>query len=104
MKKYSFFCVIMLSVFVLFGCDPSSDNNGKLKVGFVYVSPVGDAGWTYAHDQGRKELEKLDFVASTSVVESVKENADAKRIITQFAEKGFKLIFTTTLWLYGPYI
>ena len=57
-----------------------------LKVGFVYVSPVGDAGWTYQHDLGRKELEAaLGDKVKISFVESVPEGADAERVIREYA-------------------
>jgi simple sugar transport system substrate-binding protein len=68
-----------------------------VKVGFVYVSPVGDAGWTFQHDQGRKEMvaaEKGRVV--TTVVENVPEGADAERIIRQLAADGCRIIFTTS--------
>ncbi|MCF8050361.1 MAG: BMP family ABC transporter substrate-binding protein [Desulfobacterales bacterium] len=67
----------------------------EMKVGFVYVSPVGDAGWSYAHDQGRLSVEALDGV-STSFVESVPEGPDSERIIRNMARKGFDLIFATS--------
>jgi simple sugar transport system substrate-binding protein len=68
-----------------------------LKVGFVYVGPVGDAGWTYAHDQGRLMLEK-EFAGKvkTTYVENVPEGADAERVIRQLAADGNKVIFTTS--------
>jgi basic membrane protein A len=67
----------------------------ELSVGFVYVSPVGDAGWSYAHDQGRIALEAIEGV-STSFVESVPEGPDSERIIRNMARKGFDLIFATS--------
>ncbi len=68
-----------------------------LKVAFVYVGPVGDAGWTYAHDQGRLALEKeLGGQVKTTYVESVQEGADAERVIRQLAVDGNQLIFTTS--------
>ena len=68
-----------------------------LKIAFAYVGPVGDGGWTYAHDNGRKEVEKVfgDKVV-TSFVEKVPESADAERVIRDMAEQGNKLIFGTT--------
>lgn len=69
----------------------------KLKVGFVYVGPVGDGGWTYQHDQGRLEMaEALGDAVETVYQESVPEGADAERVITQMALGGAKLIFTTS--------
>lgn len=68
----------------------------KLKVAFIYVGPVGDAGWSYAHDQGRKYLvEQLPNV-ETTYQESVPEGADAERVITELVEKGNKIIFATS--------
>jgi len=68
-----------------------------LKVGFIYVGPVGDAGWTYAHDQGRKALEK-EFGArvKTTYVENVAEGADTERVLRQLVADGNKVIFTTS--------
>jgi simple sugar transport system substrate-binding protein len=68
-----------------------------LKVGFIYVGPVGDAGWTYAHDQGRQALEKaFGGKVKTTFVESVPEGADAERVVRQLATDGNKVIFTTS--------
>jgi basic membrane protein A len=68
-----------------------------LKVGFVYVGPVGDAGWTYAHDQGRLAMEKaFGGKVKTTFIENVQEGADAERVIRQLAADGNKVIFTTS--------
>ena len=68
-----------------------------LKVAFAYVGPVGDGGWTFAHDNGRKEMEKaLGDKVVTSFVESVPESADAERVFRDLAGQGNKLIFGTT--------
>ena len=68
-----------------------------LKIAFAYVGPVGDGGWTFAHDNARKALEKEygDKIA-TSFVENVPESADAERVIRDMAGQGNKLIFGTT--------
>ncbi|MGE5665485.1 MAG: BMP family ABC transporter substrate-binding protein [Betaproteobacteria bacterium] len=74
-----------------------------LKVGFVYVSPIGDAGWTTQHDLGRKALEaKLGDKVKTSYVENVPEGADAERVIRDLAQQGNKLIFTTSFGYMNP--
>ena len=74
-----------------------------IKVGFVYVGPVGDAGWTYAHDQGRLALEKaLGANVKTTYVENVPEGADAERVIRKLAADGNKLIFTTSFGFMNP--
>ncbi len=68
-----------------------------LKIGFVYVSPIGDAGWTYQHDLGRLELEKtLGGKIETKYIESVPEGAEAERVIRDLAQSGHDLIFTTS--------
>lgn len=74
----------------------------KLKVGFVYVGPVGDFGWSYQHDQARQALEKkFGDKIETSYLESVPEN-DSERAIEQLARSGHKLIFTTSFGFMEP--
>lgn len=83
----------------------SSFAQEKLKVGFVYVSPTGEAGWTYNHDQARLNLEKeFPGVVETTFVENVAEGADAQRVITQLAKSGHELIFTTSFGYMNPTI
>lgn len=73
------------------------------KVGFVYVGPIGDHGWTYRHDIGRLAIEKaLGDKVTTSYVESVSEGPDAERVIAQLAQSGHKLIFTTSFGYMNP--
>jgi basic membrane protein A and related proteins len=79
--------------------------NEPLKVGFVYVGPVGDFGWTYSHDLGRREMEaNLQDKVKTTFVENVNEGADAERVIRQLALDGNKLIFTTSFGYMNPTI
>ncbi|MEH1823911.1 MAG: BMP family ABC transporter substrate-binding protein [Nostoc sp.] len=79
--------------------------NEPLKVGFVYVDSVGDFGWTYAHDLGRRDMEaNLQDKVKTTFVENVKEGADAERVIRQLALDGNKLIFTTSFGYMNPTI
>ena len=78
---------------------------GAVKVGFVYVSPIGDAGWTYQHDLGRLELESaLGDGVETKYIENVPEGAEAERVIRQFAADGYDLIFTTSFGYMNPTI
>jgi basic membrane protein A and related proteins len=74
-----------------------------LKVGFVYVSPVGQAGWSYQHDLGRQAMEQAlgDRVRST-VVEAVPEGADAERVMRDLAAQGHRLIFATSFGYLEP--
>ncbi len=74
-----------------------------LKIGFVYVGPTGDAGWTFAHDNARKYLEEqLGDKVKTTFVESVAEGADSERVIRQLAKSGHGLIFTTSFGYMNP--
>ena len=69
----------------------------KLKVGFIYVGPIGDFGWSYQHDQGRLAMVKaLGDKVETTYLEKVPEGPDAERAIEQLARSGQKLIFTTS--------
>ena len=75
------------------------------KVGFVYVGPVGDGGWTYEHDQGRKAVEEaFGDKVETVYVENVPEGPDAERVMTQMALQGADLIFTTSFGYMDPTI
>ncbi|MEO8753241.1 MAG: BMP family ABC transporter substrate-binding protein [Casimicrobiaceae bacterium] len=81
----------------------SAQSKEPLKIGFVYVSPIGDAGWTFQHDTGRKEMEKaLGGKVTTKYVESVPEGADAERVIRDLAQSGHNLIFTTSFGYMNP--
>jgi basic membrane protein A and related proteins len=75
----------------------------KLKVGFIYLGPVADLGWTYQHDLGRKRMEKeLGDKVEVTYLENVPEGADAERSIEQLARTGHKLIFTTSFGFMDP--
>src|ERR1700680_3254734 len=75
----------------------------KLKVGFIYLGPVGDYGWTYQHEVGRRELAKsFGDKVETTFLENVNEGPDAERSIEQLARSGHKLIFTTSFGYMDP--
>lgn len=74
-----------------------------LKIGFVYVSPVGEAGWTFQHDQGRRQMEAaLGGKVRTTVVEAVAEGPDAERVMRDLARQGHRLIFATSFGYLEP--
>ncbi|MDB5779340.1 MAG: nucleoside-binding protein [Polaromonas sp.] len=74
-----------------------------LKIAFAYVGPVGDGGWTFAHDNGRKAIEKeFGDKVVTSFVENVPEGADSERVIRDMATQGNKLVFGTTFGYMEP--
>ena len=82
-----------------------ADGHEPLKVGFVYVGPVGDGGWTYEHDQGRLAVEEhFGDKVETIFQENVPEGADAERVMTQMALSGADLIFTTSFGYMDPTI
>lgn len=89
-------CVAALSA-------PAAQAADPLKVGFIYVGPVGDHGWSYQHDQGRLSVEEAygDKV-KTTYVENVAEGADAERVIYNLAKTGHDLIFTTSFGFMNP--
>lgn len=69
----------------------------KLKVGFIFLGPIGDYGWTWAHNKGREALESaLGDKVETIYVENVAEDASATPVIRDLANQGCKLIFTTS--------
>lgn len=73
----------------------------EMKVGFIYVSPVGDAGWSYAHDVGRQAIEAMDGV-TTSYVEAVPEGPDSERVMMNMARKDFDIIIATSFGYMDP--
>jgi basic membrane protein A and related proteins len=98
MKKWNIFaiavCAVLALVVTTFGGVYAAD---KLKIGFVYVGPIGDLGYTYQHEVGRQALQKaLNDKVETTYLENVPEGADAERAIEQLARAGNKLIFTTS--------
>ena len=88
--------LLVASATLLHGQEP-------VKVGFIYVGPVGDAGWTYQHDLGRKQMETaLKGKVTTQFVENVPEGPDAERVIRTMAQGGAKVIFATSFGYMNP--
>ncbi|MCW3473585.1 BMP family ABC transporter substrate-binding protein [Limobrevibacterium gyesilva] len=76
---------------------------GPMKVGFVYVSPIGDAGWSFQHELGRRAVDAaLGSAVKTVYVENVEEGADAERVIRKLASDGNELIFATSFGYMNP--
>ena len=81
----------------------SANAADPLKVGFVYVSPIGDAGWTFQHDQGRLQMqEALGDKVESKYIENVPEGGESERVIRQFAADGYGLVFTTSFGYMNP--
>ncbi|MGE5450942.1 MAG: BMP family ABC transporter substrate-binding protein [Acidobacteriota bacterium] len=75
----------------------------RLKIAFAYVGPVGDAGWTFAHNKGRLAIEQeFGDKVETTFVEKVPEGPDAERVIRDLVGQGNKLIFGTTFGYMEP--
>jgi basic membrane protein A len=74
-----------------------------LKAAFIYVGPIGDLGWSWEHDRGRKMLEtEFGDKVKTAYIESVPEGPDAARVIRQYAQQGYKVIFATSFGYMDP--
>ena len=74
-----------------------------LKIGFVYLGPIGDFGWTYAHEQGRQQaISQFGDKIATTIVENVAEGPDSERVIKNLADDGHQMIFTTSFGYMNP--
>jgi basic membrane protein A len=102
--------VAVVAAAVLAGCGkkeeaaaPAPAASEPLKVAFAYVGPVGDGGWTFAHDRARAAVQaEFGDKIVTTFVENVPESADAERVIRDMASQGNKLIFGTTFGYMEP--
>jgi basic membrane protein A and related proteins len=96
--------VASMTVLALAACSssttPAADETApaeKLKVAFVYIGPVGDHGWTYKHDEGRKAMvEALGDQVETTFIENIPEGPGSKKTFQDLARQGYKLIFGAT--------
>jgi simple sugar transport system substrate-binding protein len=96
---------LLLGTALATGIATSAFAQDKTKVGFVYVGPIGDGGWTYEHDKGRLAVEEhFGDSVETVYVESVAEGPDSERVMTQMALDGADLIFTTSFGYMDPTI
>jgi simple sugar transport system substrate-binding protein len=102
---HTFCAVLAAAMFAATGHAQSPAPAQPLKIGFVYVSPTGDAGWTSQHDAARKAMEQaLAGKVVTQYVENVPEGPDAERVIRELAQAGNQLIFTTSFGYMNPTI
>jgi basic membrane protein A len=86
--------VILVVLALLAGTAVPTAAQAKPKIAFIYVGPVGDAGWTFQHDNARKHLEQA-LGAETKFVENVPQTAEVARVLEQFYQQGFKIVFAT---------
>lgn len=97
MRKALIVVLLVLGV----ALSPANAADKEMQVGFIYVSPIGDAGWSYAHDVGRQAVEEIPGV-KTSYVESVPEGPDSERVMLNMARKGFDVVFATSYGYMDP--
>ncbi len=113
MKKvvlFFFVAVLMLVPLMSFGAGEQEQSSaeaeteeGAFKIAFVYIGPPGDLGWTYEHDRGRKQLvEEYGDKIETKYIENVPEGPDATRVIRQYAQQGYDMIFATSFGYMDP--
>src|SRR3954451_2731466 len=101
--RTTFFAAAVSALLFAGGIGGSASAADKLKVGFIYVGPVGDLGWTYQHDQARQAVVKeFGDKIETTYLENVSEGPDAERSIEQLVRAGNKLIFTTSFGFMDP--
>lgn len=93
--RYGIYALVAVLVLALVGgfAGPSTAQ-AKPKIAFIYVGPVGDAGWTFQHDNARKYLEQT-LGAETKFVENVPQTAEVARVLEQFYQQGYKIVFAT---------
>ncbi|MFN3954211.1 MAG: BMP family ABC transporter substrate-binding protein [Pararhodobacter sp.] len=102
MKRRQLLAGSALGLALAAGLGTAALANDPLKVGFIYIGPVGDHGWTFTHDQARLAVEThFGDAVETSYVENIAYGADAERVMSQMALSGVNMIFATSFG-YGP--
>ncbi len=109
MKGFGTKAVALAAALVLAACSDNEQasapegSSDRVKAGFIYVGPVSDGGWTYEHNQGRLAVEAaFGDKVETTFVESVSEGPDAERVLSQMANDGADIIFTTSFGFMNP--
>ena len=109
--RFAALVAVLVLLVVAAACGSGDDDttaargSGVLKIAFVYVSPIGQAGWSHRHDEGRKAVERaLGDKVETTYLESVPEGAQAERVFEDLARKGFRLIFGTSFGYMDPMV
>ncbi|MGB4302612.1 MAG: BMP family ABC transporter substrate-binding protein [Syntrophomonadaceae bacterium] len=103
--------VLIFAATMVVGCGGSQDNDSQapdqaqqeeFKVGFIYIGAPGDAGWTFAHDEGRKYLEEQIPGITTVTLENVSEGADAERYMEQLVQEGCNVVVANSFGYGDP--
>lgn len=109
MKGFGTKAVALVAALALAACSDNEQasapegSSDRVKAGFIYVGPVSDGGWTYEHNQGRLAVEAaFGDKVETTFVESVSEGPDAERVLSQMANDGADIIFTTSFGFMNP--
>lgn len=98
-KKLLHLSLVLLLIFSvgLTGCGEQVVDSDETKVAFIYIGPIGDGGWTYAHNEGRLALEETVPNLDVTYLESVDDNpVDIEKVLTDLAEEGNEIIFATS--------
>jgi basic membrane protein A len=104
-KSILLLVLLMVTTLLAVGCGGGNETantenenqDEKMKVGFIYIGSPGDAGWTYAQEEGRKYLEEqLEYVDANYIMENVPEGAQSESYIQQLVQEGCQVIFTTS--------
>ncbi|MDL2316929.1 BMP family ABC transporter substrate-binding protein [Desulfovibrio sp. OttesenSCG-928-A18] len=99
--KFHIFCLALMSLLLAASPGFAADGSPECRVGFVYVSPVGDAGWSYAHDLARQKLDQEPGVI-TYLAESVPEGEDSEAVFANMSSKGYDIIIGTSYGYLEP--
>jgi basic membrane protein A and related proteins len=103
--KLVFLGVLLVTSMALSACSPVNRRaaEGPFKVAYVYIGPPGDLGWTYEHDRGRQQVEEeFGDDVETAYIENVEEGPDAARVIRQYAQEGYDMVFATSFGYMDP--
>ncbi len=97
-RAWIYISIVLVLALLMPACGPADDpEDDVLKAAFIYISPPGDLGWTYEHDRGRLFLEaQLGDQVQTTFIENIGEGPDASRVMRQYAQEGYDLVFATS--------
>lgn len=103
-KRWLLPVVLIVASLITIQCAGPAAETESYKVAFVYVGPVGDLGWSYAHDQGRQDLDAAFDWVETAYSENVPEGPDVERVIRNYAQDGYDMIIATSFGYMDPVI
>ncbi len=100
-RIFGLLAVLLTASLALAACGtaagPTTTDEGPFRAAFVYIGPPGDLGWTYEHDRGRQQVEaEFGDNVETTYIENVEQGPDAARVIRQYAQEGYDMVFATS--------